>query len=115
MAVLAVQKIPVDGLAPTFVAADAAGDQSPVAAGTVAHVKNGSAASITVTFSVPVAVGGAVSIAKTVAAGGELFMPLGVRTQRGHGGRAIAQGTGQNATWTYSAATSVTVAVVKTP
>jgi hypothetical protein len=50
MAVLEKQKINSNGVAPTFVAASATGDQFKNDGNTLLHVKNGSAASITVTI-----------------------------------------------------------------
>jgi hypothetical protein len=115
MAVLTVQDLPVSGGAPTMTAAAAGGDEAPVGPGVFAYVVNGSAAQITVTFSVPVAVGGAVTLAKTVAAGAAVWVPLPARNAAPHGSAAVKRISGDRATWTYSAAASVTVAVLRAP
>lgn len=113
MAVLNAQTMPVDGFLPSFAAADSAGDETVPGEGVFAVVKNGDSASHTVTFSIPVTVHGAVSVAKTVAAGDEVWVPLPVRNYHEHGSRSINQTATSNATWAYDAVTSVTVAVVK--
>lgn len=117
MAVLTAQDIPVSGGAPTPVAAEVGGDETAdVGPGTFVYVLNGSGAQITVTFEIPVAVKGAVTYAKMVAAGAAVWMPIPARNAAAHAGTGIIdQAPSNNATWTYSAVTSVTVAVVRVP
>ncbi|HHY95085.1 MAG TPA: hypothetical protein GX513_08765 [Firmicutes bacterium] len=109
MAVLAVQKIGLAGLKPTYVAADAAGEEFANSGRTFLHVKNGSAAQITVTID---------SIKKcdqgfdhdvTVA------VPAG--EERMIGGKELEPGRFNNSSArvkvTYSAVASVTVAALE--
>ena len=112
MATLAVQDMPIDGFTPTLVAAEAGGDEAEVGPGTFLFVKNGSAGAVTVTVEVPVAVGAEATVAPSVAAGDDLLVPLPVRNPAGHTG-VIDRIVTDLATWTYSAVTSVTVAVVR--
>lgn len=118
MAVLTVQDIPVDGFTgPTFVAAEAAGDEAPVGEGVFVVVRNDSAGAVTVTARVPVAVGGVVELAPSVAAGAEFWLPLPARNAAPHiaAGRTIEDDVDDRATLAYSAVTSVTVAAVRAP
>lgn len=115
MAVLTVQDLPVAGGVPAMTAAGASGDEAPVGPGVFAYVVNGSGAQITVTFVVPVAVNGAVTYAKNVAAGAAVWMPLPARNAGPHGSTPVDQIDTGNATWTYSASASVTVAAVRAP
>ncbi|WP_298272227.1 hypothetical protein [Geobacter sp.] len=50
MAILAVQKVSQTGLAPAYLAADVAGDEWTNGGRSMLHVKNGSAAAVTVTI-----------------------------------------------------------------
>lgn len=117
MAVLAVQQMPVGGFTPSLVAADAAGDHAPAGEGVFVYVVNGSASPVTVDFDIPVAVGSVVGIAPTVAAGGDFWMPIPVRNSSPHVDVGRVIGSNPNpanlANWTYSAATSVQVAVIR--
>jgi hypothetical protein len=117
MAVLTVQNIAANGSFPTLGAANGGGDETAdVGPGTFVYVVNGGGAPITVTFKIPVAVKGTVTYAKVVAAGGRLLMPIPARNAAAHAGTGIiGQATSNNATWTYSGVTSVTVAVVRVP
>lgn len=115
MAVLSVQDIPVGGFQPTLAAADAAGDEAPVGDGVFVYVSNGSASAITVTFDVPVTVGGVVNYAPSVAAGAALWLPLRRRNPdpEVYSGKTVSRTSASRAQWTYSATTSVEVAVLR--
>lgn len=99
-----VQKIGLSGAAPTF-AAPAASDKVPV--GSTLIVKNGSAASVTVTLVTPgtLATGDAYpDKSYTVAAGGEAWIPVLVEYR--------ASSASPGAPVTFSATASVTTAAV---
>lgn len=117
MAVLVVQDIdPVDGIDPTFDPADVAGDESSVGAGHFVVVKNGDAlAGRTVTFRVPVAVGGAVELVVPIGVSSEVWVALPVRSQHPHVGAALNRHSSERATWTYDDPASVTVAALRAP
>ena len=107
MAALATQVITVAGLTPTFVAAAAGGDTAPVGDREFLVVQNGSGAPVTVTLATPgnLATGDAYpDKAYSVAAGAETWIPLPAVYRDPTDGRAHI---------TYSAAASVTVAVVR--
>lgn len=107
MADLAVQAVPASGLSPSFAAASGGGDKAYVAPRRVLLVKNGSGSSINVTMTTPGNVSG-VSIADPVLAvadGATGVIPL----------ISIYRGTDGNASIAYSAATSVTVALLQLP
>ncbi|MGH3784328.1 MAG: hypothetical protein ACRDRO_27830 [Pseudonocardiaceae bacterium] len=107
MAVLAVQKVPVLGLAPSFAAATSGGDKAPCGPRRVLVVRNGSGASIDVTATTPGTTEG-IAIADpvlTVAAGLSGFFPLD----------SVYRGTDGNASIAYTAVTTVTVVVVQLP
>ena len=108
MAILTAQALPVTGLQPTYASAAGGGDQAPVGEKLVLHVKNGDASSKTVTLATPGTVAGlAVADAQQVIpADGEAFIPLKSVFRDPATGRAAI---------TYSAATSVTVAVLQLP
>lgn len=117
MAVLNVQRIPADGATLTLAAADAAGDEAAVGEGTYVHLRNANATTAaTVTFLLPVAVGGAVSVQRSIpAGGGQVVVPLSVRNQHPHSGLPVQRSSNRRATWTYSAAADITVAVLQAP
>lgn len=106
MANLAAQQIPVTGLSPTFVAATAGGDSAAPDDRTHLRVKNGSAASINVVLTVPGSTYGQPNPDVTIAvpAGGDVAIALP---------SAIADPSTGLVSWTYSAAASVTVALVR--
>lgn len=108
MAVLTAQALPLGGLQPTYAAAAGGGDQAPVGEKLVLHVKNGDASSKTVTVATPGTVGGLAiaDAAQTIPAAGEAFIPLKSTYRDPATGRAGI---------TYSAVTSVTVAVLQLP
>lgn len=103
MAQLTVQKATLSGLAPTFAAADAAGDTFANDGRTHLHVKNGSAAAVTVTVDSVTACsyGFDHNAEVSVPAGGERI--IGPFDQNRFGTTAAVS---------YSAVTSVTVAAV---
>lgn len=109
MASLNAIDVPVDGgladVAAAAVAAASGGDTAPVGPNLMLYVNNGSASSVTVTITTPGEVKGlAVADATlTVAAGDHGLIPL-VREFRGAAGRAAIS---------YSATTTVTVAVLE--
>jgi hypothetical protein len=106
MAVLTAQAMPLGGLQPTYAAAAGGGDQAPVGEKLLLHVRNDDASSKTVTVATPGTVGGLAiaDAAQTIPAGGDAFIPL----------KSTYPATGRAAV-TYSAATSVTVAVLQLP
>jgi hypothetical protein len=108
MAVLTAQALPLGGLQPTYAAAAGGGDQAPVGEKLVLHVRNDDASSKTVTVVTPGTVGGLAiaDAAQTIPAGGDAFIPLKSTYRDPATGRAAV---------TYSAATSVTVAVLQLP
>lgn len=109
MAALALTQCPVDGgavLADVAVAAAAGGDTAPVGPNRALYVNNGSGSSVTVTVATPGEVDGlAVADATLVLAAGKTgLIPLT---------RLFAQPIGGRAAITYSAVTTVTVAVLE--
>lgn len=108
MAILNAQKVALGGLQPTYSTAAGGGDQAPTGEKLVLHVRNGDATAKTITVATPGTVGDlAVADAQqSVPASGQLFIPLkGVFRDPVTGRAAI----------TYSAVTSVTVAVLQLP
>ncbi|MCW7941694.1 hypothetical protein AAW14_06535 [Streptomyces hygroscopicus] len=108
MATLAPQSVPLAGLSPTYAAASAGGDAAVTGSGLVLHVKNGDAASHTVTLVTPGTEHGLAIAdrAVTVAASGSQFIPLSDDYKDPSTGLASI---------TYDAVTSVTVAVLRVP
>jgi hypothetical protein len=108
MAVLTAQTVPLGGLQPTYAAAASGGDQAPVGEKLVLHVRNDDASSKTVTLATPGTVGGLAiaDAAQTIPAGGDALIPLKSTYRDPATGRAAV---------TYSAVTSVTVAVLQLP
>lgn len=102
MATITPQTISAGGTALTLAAATAGGDSVANAKGATLVVKNGDAASKTVTFTgvVPCSQGSTHNVAVTVAAGAEEHIPVP--------SQSVDPSTG-NAAVTYSAVTSVTV------
>lgn len=103
------QPVLAAGLAPTYEPANAAGNSYRLMPGQVLHVKNGDAASHTVTINTPGTVEG-LTVANrtvTVAAGSGQFIGLGSSAAHRQ-----ADGT---ARIDYDAVTSVTVAVLTVP
>ncbi|MFE0270813.1 hypothetical protein ACFWZY_01535 [Streptomyces sp. NPDC058992] len=108
MAALAVVPVPVNGgvvLEDSTVAAAALGDTAPVGPNRFLYVVNGDASSKTVTVATPGTVAGLAipDVALTVPAGESMLLPL-TTLFRGASGRASI---------TYSAVTSVSVAVLE--
>lgn len=109
MAILSAQALRLGGLQPTYANAAGGGDQAPVGEKLVLHVRNGDATSKTVTVATP---GTADDLAiadaqQVIPAGGAAFIPLKASVFRDPmTGRAAI---------TYSAVTSVTVAVLQLP
>jgi anti-sigma factor ChrR (cupin superfamily) len=106
MTTLAVQQVPVTGFTPTFAAAAAGGDACQPDDRVFLRVKNGSAASINVTVVVP---GTEYEQARpdvvvAVAAAGDVLIALP---------SALQDLTTGLVSWTYSAVTTVTVALVR--
>ncbi|MFF7310556.1 hypothetical protein [Streptomyces sp. NPDC008137] len=108
MAILTAQRLPLGGLQPTYSNAAGGGDQAPVGEKLVLHVKNGDASSKTVTLATPGTVGSlaVADASQVIPADGEAFIPLKSVFRDPATGRASI---------TYSAATSVTVAVLQLP
>lgn len=109
MAILTAQALPLGGLQPAYAAAAGGGDQAPVGEKLVLHVRNDDASAKTVTVATPGTVGGLAiaDAAQTIPAGGDAFIPLKASSFRD-------PATGRAAV-TYSAVTSVTVAVLQLP
>lgn len=105
MALLGTQRIDRDGLTPTYAAATAGGDTVNTGATTFLHVKNASAAAITVTLVTPGKVGGLdiADQAATCPVGDTLIGPISPDLFGGESGVASI---------TYSAVASVTVAAL---
>lgn len=104
---LAVQAIDVDGITPSYAAANVDGNSVANTGDQFVHVKNGSASSVTVTIPTPAKVQGVdvADITVAVAAGAEAMIgpfPAGLFNQSG--GVVYIN---------YSAVTSVTVAAFK--
>lgn len=109
MAILNAQKAALGGLQPAFAAAAGGGDQAPVGEKLLLIVRNGDAAAKTVTLTTPGTVGDlAVADAQQVipASGTAMFALKASAFRDPVTGRASI---------TYSAVTSVTVAVVQLP
>lgn len=108
MTVLIAQSMPLGGLQPTYAAAAGGGDQAPVGEKLVLHVRNDDASAKTVTVVTPGTVGGLAiaDAAQVIPAGADAFIPLKSTYRDPATGRAAI---------TYSAATSVTVAVLQLP
>ncbi|GAA3301310.1 hypothetical protein [Streptomyces cinereospinus] len=108
MAILSAQRLPLGGLQATFSNAASGGDQAPVGEKLVLVVRNGDATSKTVTLTTPGTVGDlAVADAQqTIPASGSAFIPLKSVFRDPATGRASIS---------YSAVTSVTVAVLQLP
>lgn len=106
MTALSTSVVGLNGAAPTFVAATAGGDTAVTGAGVVLLVKNDAASAVTVTIATPGKVNG-LDIADrnvTVAAGAIHAIPLGSDYTDPATGRA---------SFTYSSATTVNVAVIR--
>ncbi|MFJ9027566.1 hypothetical protein ACIRQP_03420 [Streptomyces sp. NPDC102274] len=108
MALLAAQQLPLSGLQATYASAAVGGDLAPVGEKLVLHVRNGSGSTVTVTAATPGTVGDlAVADAiQAVPAAGSVFIPLKSVFRDPMTGRASI---------TYSAVTTVTVAVLQLP
>ena len=108
MAILNAQKLPLSGLQPTYANAAGGGDQAPVGEKLVLHVRNGDSTAKTVTVATPGTVGdlAVADAAQTIPASGSAFIPLKAAFRDPMTGRAAI---------TYSAVTSVTVAVLQLP
>lgn len=108
MAILTAQTLPLSGLQPTYASAASGGDQAPVGEKLVLHVKNGDASSKTVTVATPGTVGdlAVADASQAIPAGDEAFIPLKSTYRDPATGRASI---------TYSAVTSVEVAVLQLP
>ncbi len=105
MAALSAQRVAQSGTVPTYANASAGGDTAPVGGGLKLHVVNGSGATVTVTVVTPGTLDG-LSIgdaALAIPAGGHGFVPLTNVYRDPVTGRANV---------TYSAVTTVTVAVL---
>lgn len=107
MAALSAQRIAVSGTAPTYAAASAGGDTAPIGGGLLLHVVNGGGSSITLTVDTPGTVDGLAigNASVAIPAGDSAFVPLTY---------VYRQSTGV-ANVTYSAVTSVEVAVIQHP
>jgi hypothetical protein len=108
MAALSAQSVPVAGAAPSFASAAAGGDTAPVGSDLVLCVRNGGASAVTVTVVTPGQFNG-LDIADasiSVAAGASAFVPMTAVYRDPISNRASV---------TYSAVTSVTVAVLQLP
>jgi hypothetical protein len=106
MALIAAQTVSAAGLAPTYTAASAGGDQAPVGGGYFLEVRNGGGASITVTVVTPGTIKG-LAIADTtltITAAGTGVIPMDTIYRNPSTGRADIS---------YSGVTSVTVAVLQ--
>ena len=107
MATLAVQQIPVTGFTPTFAAAGAGGDAANPDDRTFLRVKNGSAGAINVTVVVPGSLYGqalADPVVVVPATTGDVLINLP---------SGLADPATGLVSWTYSAVTTVTVALVR--
>lgn len=108
MAALTAQSISTAGLAPTFANAAAGGDTAPVGGDLVLIVRNGSGSAVTVTVATPGTVGGLdiADASVSVPAGGSGVIPMAAVYRDPVTNRAAI---------TYSAVTTVTVAVLQLP
>ena len=107
MATLAVQQIPVTGFTPSFAAAGAGGDAANPDDRVFLRVKNGSAGAINVTIVVPGSLYGqalADPVVVVPATVGDVLINLP---------SALADPATGLVSWTYSAVTTVTVALVR--
>ncbi|MCR3732191.1 hypothetical protein FHS35_009109 [Streptomyces umbrinus] len=109
MAILSAQSLPFGGLQPAFAAAAGGGDQAPVGEKLVLIVRNGDASAKTVTVATPGTVGdlAVADASQVIPAAGVAAIPLKASVYRD-------PATGRAAI-TYSAVTSVTVAVLQLP
>jgi hypothetical protein len=107
MALLAVQQVTLAGLDVNPVSATSGGDTAPVGDRTYLHVINGSGSAVTVTLATTQTVSGlaVADVTHSVPAGKTTILPLFPAT-------LLADSTGI-CSITYSAVTSVTVAVVR--
>lgn len=109
MALLATQNVTRAGLAPTYSAAAAGGDEFTPSKDTILHVKNGSAGALTVTVVTPKATEYGADIADTAvsipAAGERVIGPFPYQH--------YANPADGKADITYSGVTSLTVAVIQ--
>jgi hypothetical protein len=108
MAILSAQRLPLGGLQPTYANAASGGDQAPTGEKLVLHVRNDDASAKTVTVATPGTVGGlaVADASQVIPADGDAFIPLKSSFRDPMTGRAAI---------TYSAVTSVTVAVLQLP
>jgi hypothetical protein len=107
MAALNAYLLVPDGTPPTYAAAAAGGDTAPVGSHLFLHIKNGGGSPITATLAVPGNTWNGIATPDTpfvISNGAERMIPLDSRYQQSDGRAAI----------TYTAVTSVTVAVVAT-
>lgn len=110
MAVVAIQRVTLDGIGPTYQAADATGDTItvPTGANVMVHVKNGDAAAHTVTLASQVTV----PPPGTAEADEQVSVPAGAERMIGPVGRAFVD-SDRIAHLSYTAVTGVTVAAVQ--
>lgn len=110
MAVVSPQKVTLDGLDPTYQAADVAGDTISVNIGAriMAHVKNGDASAHTVTLASQVAT----PPPGTIATDEQVSVPAGGERMIGPIGPAFVDTDGI-AHLTYDVVTSVTLAAIQ--
>jgi hypothetical protein len=108
VAALTSQRLSPAGTAPTYAAASVGGDTAPVGKDLFLHVFNGSGASITVTVVTPGTVNGLAiaDAALVIPAGDQGFVPLAKMYRNPSTGLANI---------TYSAVTTVEVAVLQLP
>lgn len=109
MATIAVQNIINTGLDPVFAAASAGGDKAITGPGAYLEVKNGGGSAVTVTLATPGTVDGDLAVADrtvSVPAGGSRKVALPHLYRNPSDGLAAIS---------YSAVTSVTVAVFRAP
>ncbi|MEV0639040.1 hypothetical protein AB0I77_29670 [Streptomyces sp. NPDC050619] len=108
MAILSAQALPLSGLQPTYANAAGGGDQAPIGEKLVLHVRNGDATAKTVTVATPGTVGdlAVADAVQVIPAAGNALIPLKSVFRDPATGRAGI---------TYSAVTSVTVAVLQLP
>ncbi|MFC8124657.1 hypothetical protein [Streptomyces sp. NPDC057302] len=109
MAILNAQKVVIGGLQPTYAAAAGGGDQAPVGEKLLLIVRNGDATSKTVTLATPGTVGD-LAVADAVQA-----IPASGTAMFALKASAFRDPVTGRAAITYSAVTSVTVAVVQLP
>jgi hypothetical protein len=107
MALLTAQPLAVGGVTPTYASAAAGGDQAPIGRNFLLEIRNGGASPITATL-VTYATFKGIAVADTalvIPAGGIGLVPMDTVYRNPANGQA---------TVTYSAVTSVTVAVLQT-